>query len=81
MYDFSNMNLFSGFAGQFLFYVLLVALLALNGYALWKAARDNQRNWFIALLVIHGTVVLETAYLFFFAKHKLTLDDLKFWER
>lgn len=67
--------------GQAGLYVVFILLLALNGYALWKAARDNQRNWFIALLVIHGTVVLEIAYLFFFAKKKLTLNDLKFWEK
>lgn len=75
------MNIFNGVGGHIAMYVLLLALLALNGYALWKAAQDNQRNWFIVLLVVHGTVVLEVAYLFFFAKHKLTLDDLKFWER
>jgi len=62
-------------------YILFIVLLAINGYALWKAARDNQRNWFIILLIIHGTGVLEIAYLFFFAKKKLTLDNLKFWER
>lgn len=67
--------------GQIGFYILLILLLALNGYALWCAARNNQRNWFIVLLVIHGTGILEIVYLFFFAKKKLTLDQLKFWER
>lgn len=62
-------------------YILFILLLAVNGYALWKASRDNQRNWFIALLVVHGTGVLEIAYLFFFAKKKLHLQDLKFWEK
>lgn len=67
--------------GQIGFYILLVLVIALNGYALWVASRNNQRNWFIVLLVVHGTVILEIAYLFFFAKKKLTLNQLKFWER
>lgn len=71
----------AGILQQIGLYVLLILLLALNGYAMWKAARDNQRNWFIALLVIHGTGILEIVYLFFFAKKKLVLDDLKFWEK
>ncbi len=72
---------FNQLPGQIGLYILLIALLVLNGYALWKAARDNQRNWFVAMLVIHGTGVLEIAYLFFFAKKKVKLDDLKFWEK
>lgn len=67
--------------GQIGFYILLVLVLALNGYSLWYAAKSNQRNWFIVLLVIHGTIILEIAYLFFFAKKKLTINDLKFWEK
>ena len=67
--------------GQVGLYILFILLLALNGYALWMAAKSNQRNWFIALLVLHGTGVLEIAYLFFFAKKKLTLQNLKFWEK
>lgn len=67
--------------GQAGLYILFILLLALNGYALWHSARNSQRNWFIVLLVIHGTGILEIAYLFFFAKKKLTLDNLKFWEK
>lgn len=67
--------------GQVGLYILFIALLALNGYALWCAARNNQRNWFIVLLIVHGTGILELVYLFFFSKKKLTLDQLKFWER
>lgn len=67
--------------GQIGLYILFILLLALNGYALWVASKNNQRNWFIVLLVVHGTGILEIAYLFFFAKKKLTLNQLKFWER
>ena len=58
--------------------------IAWKGLGLWNAARNNQRNWFIAILVINILGLLEISYLFFFAKKKLTLksfSNLKFWEK
>lgn len=51
-----------------------------KGIGLWKTSKNNQRNWFIAILVLNTVGILEIAYLFFFAKKKLTLNDVKFWE-
>lgn len=52
--------------------LILVALWVLpwKGAALWRAARNNQRNWFIALLVVNTLAILEITYLFYFAKKK-----------
>ena len=36
--------------------------------ALWKAARHNQKWWFIALLVINTLGLLEILYIFIFSK-------------
>ena len=46
--------------------VLVALTLVLKGYALWYAARGNQRSWFIALLFINTLGILEIAYLLFF---------------
>lgn len=51
-----------------------------KGLALWKAAKHDQKNWFIAILVLNGLGILEIIYLFGFAKKKMTLNELKFWE-
>jgi Family of unknown function (DUF5652) len=51
-----------------------------KGIALWRAANLKQRNWFIGVLLLNTMGILEIAYLFFFAKKKLTLKELKFWE-
>lgn len=53
-----------------------------KGLALWKSAKFDQRNWFIAILILNGTTlgILEIIYLFNFAKKKLILSDLKFWK-
>lgn len=61
-------------------YALLVWSIAWKGVALWNASKNNQRNWFIAILVINTLGILEIIYLFGFAKKKLTLNDLLFWK-
>jgi len=50
-----------------------------KGISLWRAGKENQRNWFIALLLINTIGILEIIYLFRFAKRRLTLDELKSW--
>lgn len=53
----------------------LLALWSLfwKGLALWKSARNNERYWFVALLVINTAGILEMLYLFLFAKTKYIL--------
>lgn len=46
--------------------VALLWALAIKGIALWFAARNSQRNWFIALLIINSVGILELVYLFGF---------------
>ncbi|MDP2665608.1 MAG: DUF5652 family protein [bacterium] len=49
-------------------FILALALwtVVIKGYALWHAARGNQRGWFIALLVINTLGILEVVYLIWF---------------
>lgn len=58
-------------------YVLLVWSIAWKGLALWNAAKNSQKNWFIAILVINTLGIIEIIYLFGFAKEKLTLKKLR----
>ncbi len=56
------------FFGVF-FPILIVVILwtiVLKGFALWHAARNDQRNWFIALLVVNTLGILEIVYLIWF---------------
>lgn len=52
------------------FLVLIAWNLIIKGMALWRAAHNEQRNWFIALLVINSFGILELVYLFYFGKKK-----------
>jgi len=52
--------------------ILLIALWTLpwKGVALWKSARNAQKGWFIALLVLNTLAILEITYIFYFSKKK-----------
>lgn len=52
----------------FILAVLFILSIVLKGYALWVAAKRNEKWWFIALLVINTMGVLELLYLLFIAK-------------
>lgn len=56
--------------------VLLVWSMVLKAIGLWKSARNNERFWFIAILLLNSVGILEIAYLFFFATEKLTFEQI-----
>ncbi len=60
-----------------LLYVLFFWSLLWKGLALWNAAKNNQRNWFIAILILNTVGIIEILYLFVFAKKKLQLGKIK----
>jgi methionyl-tRNA synthetase len=39
-----------------------------KGLTLWRSARNNQKYWYIALLIINTLGILEIIYLSFFQK-------------
>lgn len=53
-----------------LLFLLLLWVLPWKGVALWKAARNKQLKWFIAMLILNTIAILEITYLFFFVKDK-----------
>lgn len=62
----------------FLFLLLMVWSLIWKGIALWKSAHNNQRNWFIALLIINTFGILEIIYIFYFQRRDgKKLDEKK----
>lgn len=56
--------------GSWLLPLAVVWTLPWKGVALWKAARAQQKWWFIALLVINTMAILEILYIFVFSKMK-----------
>ncbi|OGZ70358.1 MAG: hypothetical protein A3F47_01060 [Candidatus Staskawiczbacteria bacterium RIFCSPHIGHO2_12_FULL_38_11] len=57
-----------------LFLLLSIWSLIWKGMALWRASQNNQKHWFIALLIINTFGILEIIYLFYLAKPKKNQD-------
>ncbi len=55
--------------------LFLIWTIPWKGYALWKSARNGQRNWFIALLVVNTLAILEITYIFYFSKPKQNVEQ------
>jgi len=70
---FNNMNVMTQYISnnQFLFSLVLLWTLAWKGLALWKSARDSQKWWFIALLIVNTMGILEILYIYIFSKTKM----------
>ena len=50
--------------------LILAWTLPWKGVALWKVAKNSQKKWFIALLVLNTFALLEIIYIFYFTKKK-----------
>lgn len=55
---------------KLLFLVMAIWSLIWKGIALWKAARNTDKWWYIALLIINTVGILEILYIFVFSKRK-----------
>jgi len=53
------------------FGLLLIWNIFWKGLALWKSAKNDQKYWFVALLLINTAGILELLYLFVFTSNKL----------
>jgi len=53
-----------------LFAFMLVVDLTLKGLALWRAAKNSQKYWFVALLLISSVGILPTLYILLFQSPK-----------
>lgn len=46
----------------------IIWVLPWKGYALWLSARNNQKWWFIVILIVNTLAILEIVYIFLIAK-------------
>lgn len=66
---------------QWIVLLTILWVIPWKGVALWKAAKNNHKWWFIALLVISTLGILEILYIFVFGKKKLIGAKLRSMER
>jgi len=71
--QFLNTAGYSGMSGGFvvLFAILAIWDLVWRGIALWKAAENKSKPWFVCLLIFNTFGILPIIYIFYFAKKKV----------
>lgn len=70
VYNYSHAFVPGFFAGWFSVFIIPLAIWSLiwMGIALWKAARNGDKAWFIILLLVHTLGILDMLYVFVFSK-------------
>lgn len=53
-----------------LLFILMVWTLIWKGWALWQAARQGSKVWFVVLLIVNTVGILDILYIFVFARKK-----------
>ena len=67
---------FAGVGGLVLI-LLLIWSIAWKGLALWKAAREGSKVWFVVLLIVNTLGILEILYLYVFSKKHAPVAEIK----
>jgi hypothetical protein len=72
--DFQNwiINMTPGFT--ILLMIGAIWSLIWKGIALWKAAKNNDKAWFVALMIINTLGILEIFYIYVFSKRDITTN-------
>jgi len=60
---------------QWIIWLAVLWTIPWKGVALWKAAKNNHKWWFVALLVINTLGILEILYIFIFSKRKVLSQE------
>ena len=55
---------------MYLFVIFVIWETVWKGIALWKAAKETQKYWFIAILILNTLGILPILYIFVFKKGK-----------
>ncbi len=59
-----------------IFFLFLFTVIV-KGIALWKAARNGQKKWFVVLFVVNTAGILELLYIYVFSKNNKSEKDKK----
>lgn len=66
------------FANQWTLTIIFVWDITWRIIALWHSARQNQKVWFVALMLVNSVGILPLVYLVFVSKTKFWVKDTKF---
>ncbi|MGA3292009.1 MAG: DUF5652 family protein [Candidatus Microgenomates bacterium] len=69
-------GIMAGWLSAFLIPVTLWSLFWM-GWALWRAAKNGSKIWFIVLLLVHTMGILDILYIFIFSQKSWTKSGKK----
>ena len=58
------------FGQPWIMILIILWVLPWKAVSLWKAAKNNHKKWFVALLILNTLAILEIIYIFIFSKKK-----------
>lgn len=83
-YDIATSNLANPAAGIFMMIIIVICIIAFfawsviwKGMALWRAARNGDKGWYVVMLLIDTAGLLEILYYFIFGKKAKNLNEVQ----
>ena len=67
----------NSWADWIILFALALWTLPWKGVALWRAAKRDEKKWFVALLLFNTLALLEIVYIFVFSKRKQNVEARK----
>ncbi len=55
---------------MYIIFPIMILDIVLKGISLWRAGRNNQKYWFVALFIFNTVGILPLVYLSFFQKKR-----------
>ncbi len=71
------MNLINLTQNNIFLMILVIWEIVWKGLALWFASKNNQKIWYVAILLINSIGIIPLVYLVFFRKDKKLIEALK----
>jgi hypothetical protein len=64
-------------SGSAIYFFIAVVLWTIpwKGVALWRAAKNGQKIWFVLMLILNTLGILEIIYIFIFSKKKVETEQ------
>jgi len=59
---------------QWIIWLIILWTLPWKGVALWKAAKNSHKGWFVAILILNTMAILEIIYIFYFSSKKQKVE-------
>lgn len=58
-------------------YLMIAWTFPWKGIALWKAAKDGNKVWFVIIFLVNTLAILDIVYIVFFGGEKKEKEDVK----